>query len=165
MLLTNLVLLEVFLGQVCSSPGALTWFNSSHTAGFVWKGTGRNGELSETSIGYLSGSTTSRIWIRNGTDNLDWRCKELKKWLITLINMKTVALSPKQTSQTSHSPAPVLSLATATYFSGLNTVHYLHYLHCVSLLPACLEQKLMKSFPTPASWSPGSYHWWPPDDK
>ena len=42
-----------------------------------------------------------------------------------------------------------MSLATATYFSGLNTVYYLHYLHCVSLLPAYLEQKLMKSFPTP----------------
>ena len=57
-------------------------------------------------------------------------------YFATLTSMKTIALS-KQLRQTSRSPAPVLSLATAAIFSGLNTVHYLNYLHRVSVLPAC----------------------------
>ena len=61
---------------------------------------------------------------------------EYRFYSATLTSMKTIALSV-QLRQTSRSPALVLSLATAAFFSGLNTVHYLHYLHRVSVLPAC----------------------------
>ena len=62
---------------------------------------------------------------------------EYQFYSATLISMKAIALSSKQMRLTCRSPAPVLSPATAIFFSGLNTVHYLHYLHRVSVLPAC----------------------------